>query len=171
MSLRREPCSTQRTISVSSSVCSIARRRPSPTGRPPTSRPSAQRLQRRQRWGHAETVMMRMVRSQWMTMCGSTTAHWSGGASLCSHWRPGGAAGEPQPSDYYPATIVSYKSRNHKYKFIIHFDDRFDDGSSAEAVGLLDDTVRIMTQTVSMCTCPSCDGALPQVVSCPCHGM
>ena len=72
-------------------------------------------------------------------------------------WRPGGAAGEPQPSDYYPATIVSYKSRNHKYKFIIHFDDRFDDGSSAEAVGLPDDTVRIMTRTVSMCTCPSCD--------------
>ena len=39
---------------------------------------------------------------------------------------------EPQPSDYYPATIVSYKSSNRKYKFIIHFDDLFADGSSAE---------------------------------------
>ena len=75
-------------------------------------------------------------------------------------WRPCGAAGEPQPSDYYPATIVSYKSRNHKYKFIIHFDDRFDDGSSAlRQLGCqtILSACRIMTQKVSMCTCPSCD--------------
>ena len=62
-----------------------------------------------------------------------------------------------QPSDYYPATIVSYKSTNRKYKFIIHFDDQFDDGSSSEAVGLPDDGIRVMTRRVDMCTCPSCD--------------
>ena len=72
-------------------------------------------------------------------------------------WRPGRATGEPQASDYYPATVVSYKGTNRKYKFVIHFDDRFDDGSSAEAVGLPDDSIRLMTQKVAMCTCPSCD--------------
>ena len=72
-------------------------------------------------------------------------------------WRQGRATGEPQPSDFYPATIVAYKAANRKYKFVIHFDDSFDDGSSAEAVGLPDDTIRVMTRTVSMCTCPSCD--------------
>ena len=72
-------------------------------------------------------------------------------------WRPHGAAGEPQPSDYYPATIVAYKGTNRKYKFIIHFDDQFDDGSSAEAVGLPDDSIRVMTRKVDMCTCPKCD--------------
>ena len=72
-------------------------------------------------------------------------------------WRPSGASGDPQSSDYYPATIVSYKGTNRKYKFIIHFDDRFEDGSSSESVGLPDDTIRVMTHTVSMCTCPSCD--------------
>eukprot|EP00966_Prymnesium_polylepis_P321831 7378120-Prymnesium_polylepis.1 len=61
-------------------------------------------------------------------------------------WRPRGASGEPQPSDYYPATIVSYKSSNRKYMFIIHFDDCFDDGSSAEAVELPDDTITVMTR-------------------------
>ena len=60
--------------------------------------------------------------------------------------------GEPQPSDYYPATIVSYKSTNRKYKFIIHFHDQFEDGSSAEAVGLPDDSIRVMTRKVGMCT-------------------
>ena len=72
-------------------------------------------------------------------------------------WRPRSATGELRPSDYYPATVVSYKSSNRKYKFIIHFDDQFDDGSSAEAVGLPDDTIKVMTREVSMCTCPSCD--------------
>lgn len=72
-------------------------------------------------------------------------------------WRPEGASGEPQLSDYYPATIVSYKGTNRKYKFIIHFDDVFDDGSSAEAIGLPDETIRVMTQSVSRCVCPTCN--------------
>ena len=46
---------------------------------------------------------------------------------------------------------------NRKYKHIIHFDDQFADGSSAEAVGLPDDGIRVMTRTVGMCTCPGCD--------------
>ena len=72
-------------------------------------------------------------------------------------WRPRGATGELQPSDYYPATVVAYKSANHKYKHIIHFDDRFANGSSSEAVGLPDDGIRIMTRKVKDCTCPNCD--------------
>ena len=72
--------------------------------------------------------------------------------------RPAGAAGEPQASDYYPATIVSYKGTNRKWKYIVHFDDQFD-GSSSETIGLPDETIRVMTQTVSRCTCPGCSPA------------
>eukprot|EP00966_Prymnesium_polylepis_P197358 4573454-Prymnesium_polylepis.1 len=75
-------------------------------------------------------------------------------------WPPMLDYGEPQASDFYPATIVAYKGNNRKYKFFIHFDDRFDDGSSAEAIGLPDDTIRVMTQSVSMCKCPSCEQAV-----------
>ena len=82
-------------------------------------------------------------------------------------WRPAGAAGEPQPSDYYPATIVSYKGTNRKWKFIVHFDDQFDDGSSSETIGLPDETIRVMTQTISRCTCPGCSPAGGQTLPIP----
>ena len=32
-------------------------------------------------------------------------------------WRPRGATGDPLPSDYYPATVVSFNSKAHKFKF------------------------------------------------------
>lgn len=73
-------------------------------------------------------------------------------------WRPRGATGDPLPSDYYPATVVSFNSKAHKFKFIVHFDDRFATGASGEKVGLEDEPdVRIMTHSVETCTCPNCD--------------
>ena len=68
---------------------------------------------------------------------------------------------EREDSDFYPATIVAYKASNRKFKYVIHFDDMFSSGKTSEKVGLPDEGIRIMTETVSVCACPSCTTRAP----------
>jgi hypothetical protein len=63
---------------------------------------------------------------------------------------------EREDSDFYPATIVAYKASNRRFKYVIHFDDTFSGGKTSEKVGLPDESIRIMTEIVTACACPSC---------------
>jgi len=84
------------------------------------------------------------------------------GRRVAALWRPAGCEGDqPSPSDYYPATIVSFNSSKRTFRHIIHFDDRFADGSSSETVGLPDPGVRISSRKVNLCTCRACKLATP----------
>ena len=53
---------------------------------------------------------------------------------------------------WYPATIVAYRPNARIYFFTLHFDA---DGVEI-FVGLPDETVELLTETVTHCRCPRC---------------
>ena len=60
---------------------------------------------------------------------------------------------DAQPSNFYPATIVNFNGLARATRHLIHFDD-----GVIERVGLPDDGIKIMTETVKECPCSKCKG-------------
>ena len=59
---------------------------------------------------------------------------------------------EDGETQWYPATIVAYRPNARIYFFTLHFDA---DGVEI-FVGLPDETVELLTETVTHCRCPRC---------------
>ena len=58
---------------------------------------------------------------------------------------------EEGTSQWYPSLIVEYRPRARIYSYVIHFED-----GEEILVGLPDDTVQLLTRTVTHCKCPRC---------------
>ena len=59
---------------------------------------------------------------------------------------------EPPRFEWFGATIVKFRAGPRiQYRFVMHFDD-----GATELVQLPDETVQILDETVSLCTCERC---------------
>ena len=99
-----------------------------------------------------DIVCAPLLGAGWCTVSGPDVSHTHVHKSV----REGRAVHSGHTTSIYPATLVNFNQwpGASTTKHLLHFDD-----GMAERVGLPDDSIKIMTETVKECPCNKCAGA------------